>query len=634
MAPPPSNFSYTPLPPGYIRLLEIAVDRGKLPGSLKHTRTGLFDEKDLLTTRMYVTNLADPPLYDALSYTWGNPLSAFKTKIEMEQAEKTYSSNVPIFCQGKLLNIGFSLYEALAGLRRTLRQQQDLTATPGGQRALKPALSPFVRNRIWIDAVCINQSDGDERSSQVKMMHLIYRKADAVLIWLGPQEDVARRAGRAMLDLATAPDVVTQTLRLSEANRRAVFDQKSMVPIYDADWFYIVSFLQRQWFRRAGVVQEIGQARMAVVVCSHDLWLDFTVLMLVAEWMASNQKDRDVWMKPWLQQTSSFFQSPSAGAGDLIGRGIRSVVHIRNQVRPDGLTPSSKKSSLLELLVRFWGREASVAHDKVYALMSLCQDATLIDSIPVDYAKPAAEVYTETARGILESMGRLDLLMYSSGDAYSGPMDLPTWVPNWSKKPGSVLLGHDDWLGVAEGDYDVTFPFCADGNADDSPAAVWEGRSFRAAGGSSLTVQGKMVATIRNTAQGMGGSLINVLNDLPLEYSYLKPVPLQPCPGPPEVTGTSQDPTASGHQAWAWARSDETRFEALWRTVLRDTWKGCWPAPDEAGMAFVRLLADKLGECIKKYTEVDEVDLFIARLPLPQDFSSRRSGRFERTQKP
>jgi hypothetical protein len=105
---------------------------------------------------------------------------------------------------------------------------------------------------------------------------------------------------------------------------------------------------------------------VAAVVCSHDLWFDFNVLMLVAEWMASNQKDRDVWMKPWLQQTSSFFQSPTAGADDLIGRDIRSIAQIRNQVKSDGLAPSSKKSSLLEHLVRFWGREASVAHGKVY----------------------------------------------------------------------------------------------------------------------------------------------------------------------------------------------------------------------------------------------------------------------------
>ena len=417
------------------------------------------------------------------------------------------------------------------------------------------------------------------------------------------------RAGRAMLDLATAPDVVTQTLRLSEADRRTVFDQMYMLPIYDTDWFHIVSFLQRQWFRRAWVVQEVGQARVAAVICSHDCWLDFTVLVLVAKWMVDNQKDRDVWMKPWFQETSSFFQLPNGDVSDLIGRGIRSVAQIRDQVRSDGLTPSDKKSSLLELLVRFWKRDASVAHDKVYALMSLCQDATLIDSIPVDYARPAAEVYTETARGILQSMGRLDLLMYSSGDDYTGRLDLPSWVPDWSMQPGSVLLGHDDWLGVTGDNYEVTFPFCADGNVDDFSAAVWEGRSFRVDSGSSLTVQGKMVATIKNTASlQLDDSLMNVLNDLPLEYSYLKPVPLQ-------STCTPQNSTASGYQAWA--RSNETRFEALWRTALRDTWKGYWPATDEAGLAFVRLLADELGEWIKKSTEVDKVDLFLESLPLP-----------------
>jgi hypothetical protein len=158
MAPPSSNFSYTPLPPGHIRLLEITTDRGKLPGSLKHTSTGLFDEKDLLMTRMYVTNLADPPLYGALSYTWGNPLSAFKTKIDMEQAEKSYSSKVPIFCQGKFLLIGFSLYETLIGLRRTLRQQQGLTTTPLGPARPEAGLES-VRQEPDLDRRCVHQPE-------------------------------------------------------------------------------------------------------------------------------------------------------------------------------------------------------------------------------------------------------------------------------------------------------------------------------------------------------------------------------------------------------------------------------------------------------------------------------------------
>lgn len=40
---------------------------------------------------------------------------------------------------------------------------------------------------IWADAVCINQVDEEEKSQQVQLMPLIYRKAKSVLIWLGDE---------------------------------------------------------------------------------------------------------------------------------------------------------------------------------------------------------------------------------------------------------------------------------------------------------------------------------------------------------------------------------------------------------------------------------------------------------------
>ena len=104
-----------------------------------------------------------------------------------------------ILCSRKLLYIGYGLYEALIGLRRTMRDHHDLAVT--SEDLSSPRLGPRpLRNRIWIDAVCINQSHLEERSTQVKMMHLIYKKADAVLIWLGPQDEVIRQAVRAMLN--------------------------------------------------------------------------------------------------------------------------------------------------------------------------------------------------------------------------------------------------------------------------------------------------------------------------------------------------------------------------------------------------------------------------------------------------
>lgn len=42
---------------------------------------------------------------------------------------------------------------------------------------------------IWIDAICINQQDLEERASQVKMMGQVYRTASTVRVWLGADSE-------------------------------------------------------------------------------------------------------------------------------------------------------------------------------------------------------------------------------------------------------------------------------------------------------------------------------------------------------------------------------------------------------------------------------------------------------------
>ena len=43
---------------------------------------------------------------------------------------------------------------------------------------------------MWADAVCINQNDLDERSSQVSIMSKIYKDAKKCQIWLGTIEEI------------------------------------------------------------------------------------------------------------------------------------------------------------------------------------------------------------------------------------------------------------------------------------------------------------------------------------------------------------------------------------------------------------------------------------------------------------
>jgi hypothetical protein len=52
---------------------------------------------------------------------------------------------------------------------------------------------------MWIDAVCIDQGNNEEKTQQVGIMKEIYRCATQVLIWLGKEAE-ADRAGFAMLE--------------------------------------------------------------------------------------------------------------------------------------------------------------------------------------------------------------------------------------------------------------------------------------------------------------------------------------------------------------------------------------------------------------------------------------------------
>jgi hypothetical protein len=51
---------------------------------------------------------------------------------------------------------------------------------------------------LWVDAICINQDDMDERSRQVSIMSEIYSKASQVVVWLGEREEPSDRVPHAV----------------------------------------------------------------------------------------------------------------------------------------------------------------------------------------------------------------------------------------------------------------------------------------------------------------------------------------------------------------------------------------------------------------------------------------------------
>ncbi len=90
-------------------------------------------------------SLDDKPVYEALSYTWGDP-----------QITKT------VLLKGSSFQVTTNLATAL----RHLRHKDE----------------PRV---LWADAICINQANITEREQQVAIMSRIYTLASSDVLWLG-----------------------------------------------------------------------------------------------------------------------------------------------------------------------------------------------------------------------------------------------------------------------------------------------------------------------------------------------------------------------------------------------------------------------------------------------------------------
>ncbi|KAI0168517.1 heterokaryon incompatibility protein-domain-containing protein [Pestalotiopsis sp. NC0098] len=114
------------------------------------------------TYRLRDFDFPDHPRYEALSYVWGS---------ERPETDKIITIN------GTKQNIRANLYEALTSWTQAPTDADDGNDAP---------------RYLWVDALCINQSNTSEKSKVVPHMGQIYAHASRVLAWLGPFEQGPR----------------------------------------------------------------------------------------------------------------------------------------------------------------------------------------------------------------------------------------------------------------------------------------------------------------------------------------------------------------------------------------------------------------------------------------------------------
>ena len=96
--------------------------------------------------------------------------------------------------------------------------QQTLPITENAHTALRHIRHSNSVRLLWVDAICINQQDVEERNDQVARMADIYKSAEKVIVWLGPEEDDSNLAIDGLKLLSSKIEIHWPTQTFSAAN--------------------------------------------------------------------------------------------------------------------------------------------------------------------------------------------------------------------------------------------------------------------------------------------------------------------------------------------------------------------------------------------------------------------------------
>jgi hypothetical protein len=342
---------------------------------------------------IFHTPLETAPPYQALSYSWGD-----RASLE------------PLLVDSQIISVTPNLQQALQRLRPREGEQELV---------------------IWVDAVCINQSDIPERNVQTGKMRMIYQNAEMVSVWLGLEHHGSQVAIQLARDLNGCPSDTVPSLLHDPANAGAL---EALVLLF-----------RRQYWWRIWVIQEVSCAKNSIVYCGSESisWAELENVCNILLMHVSH-----------LQEI--YYKNLSY---------IRTLTH----GGPKGLllsrySPSLSAPPLLELLLSHKSKKSTDPKDKVYALVGISSSRNTFGNI--DYSRSEREIFTHTARHIISSSRKLDVICVKQHDVRQ--YGLPSWAPDWTRPgPGSgqtiIGLQHHEPSFFAAGDSLADVEFEGDG---------------------------------------------------------------------------------------------------------------------------------------------------------------------------
>ncbi|SPO03569.1 uncharacterized protein DNG_06252 [Cephalotrichum gorgonifer] len=354
--------------------------------------------------------------FSAISYLWGD-----------------VKNTIDIQVNGQPFSLGSNLHAALVVLRKS------------------------VDSWFWVDSICINQSDLEEKSWHVNDMRAIYGGADLVYMWLGPGSndtdramDFVSRLGPRAIACGVLDSwvnrkrwkVARNSIRIRPPAQHGGLDANTAVSELE-QFIYsllqeaglhegaareedlqtgILNLLQRDYWHRIWIIQEVALANEAIVMCGErSVPLSIFDETFTAIWTCKRMG---------LPRTRpEYGEFCSRLSGTLYT--IKALTTYRKRRLNDPIL-------LADILVEFVSApdrpfySASDPRDIVFGLLGVIDDAEKL-GLHADYSRSLIEVFTAVTRALI-----------CHGDENSHPFhldrciprqrnpdNLPTWVPDW-----------------------------------------------------------------------------------------------------------------------------------------------------------------------------------------------------------
>ena len=348
-----------------------------------------LQQDNLKQCYLYHANLIDLPTYDALSYLWGEGGTG---TIQLDGKRVTIRSNLADF------------------LESWQYQSEDAA------------------HDLWIDSLCIDQSNIEEREHQVMHMRRIFQQSRELIIWMG-QLTPSINLGLELLQKVATWTQNAQTKNSSPRSQELLAIMQTSENDSPRTWDAIHSVVRNPWWTRAWTVQEACLPRTARLMFGRHSFLfsNLETVMLSIQ-MIQTHLDTDPVLGKRFRSLRDTHEWTTAE--------VRCLARAKYQ--------RGHQFTLLELLAMISSQKTMVVHDRIYAFLGLLPAGSVQSLFRPNYSATFEDVCIETAYCIIGAYKTLDILAYRSS---CGPTKrkLPSWVPDFSVGLTIPVLGTDSF---------------------------------------------------------------------------------------------------------------------------------------------------------------------------------------------